>query len=643
MSSMASSDSAVTVPGPEESAAEDTRAHATAEREDPQAFVVRYTIGDQLGEGGMGVVHACRDRRIGRDLALKMVRAEHARRADLISRFVREACVQGQLEHPAIVPVYDLARDPDGNVYFTMKRVRGATFEQILAALRDGDERIEMQFSRRKLLTAFGSVCQALHFAHARGVIHRDLKPGNVILGDFGEVYVLDWGLAKLTTAAGLADDGERSPGSSGGPDSGAAGTSVHGATMGTPGYMSPEQVRGEAVDVRSDVYALGALLFELLARQPLHPSGSREASFASTLFGPDARPSVRAPHLDLPPELDAICSRATALEARDRFGTAKQIVDAIERFLDGDRDLQRRRELARDHARLAASHAERAFATGANAAESTEARGRALRDAGRAIALDPSNSEAVGTIIRLLTDPPRQLPPEALAELERERNQSLGTGDLLASRAFSSFFLLAPIALLMGVRSRSAAILTTAAWLGAAAVSYASSRAPRGHGKASLPILLTGGLAISCATTFFGPFFFLPGFAVIYGMMFVLVPPDRSRRWLVVAVSMLTILAPAALGWLGVTAQPYELGADAIVIHGSMLHFPPLATQLFLLSSSLSVVLTACLMSARVHDALAQAQERLHVQAWQLRQMLPRAARIATADSSDPPRAAAG
>jgi serine/threonine-protein kinase len=627
MSGMASSDSAVTVPEPEAGTA--SLAQTAPDRDEQQALIVRYTIGDRLGEGGMGVVNACRDRRIGRDVALKMVRSEHARRADLVSRFVREACVQGQLEHPSIVPVYDLARDPEGNVYFTMKRVRGATFEQILAALRECDARTEQQFSRRKLLTAFGSVCQALHFAHARGVIHRDLKPGNVILGDFGEVYVIDWGLAKLLHAPDLAVD----PASARGGAPGAVGASVHGATMGTPGYMSPEQVRGEPVDARSDVYALGVLLFELLAREPLHPTASREAAFASTQFGPDARPSLRAPHLDLPPELDAICARATALEAGDRFGTAKQIVDAIERFLDGDRDLQRRRELAEVHARAAAKHADLAFAPGAGA---TDARARALRDAGRAIALDPSNSEAVGTLIRLLTDPPRELPPEALAELDRERQQTLDTSDRLASRAFSSFFLMAPLALLMGLRSRTAAVVTTVAWLAAAAVSYVSSRARRSHAKASLPILLTGGVAIACATALFGPYFFLTGFAVIYGMMFVLVPPDPSRRWLVVALSMLTILAPALLVRFGVLAQPYELGADAIIIHAEMLHFPPVATQLFLLASSLSIVLSACLMSARVHDALAEAQERLHVQAWQLRQMLPRAARVATADASE-------
>src|SRR5580693_3901671 len=271
---MASHDSSVTIPDLAGSlvppSGEATPASHPDAPEDDRALGLRYSLGDKLGEGGMGVVHACRDRRIGRDVALKMVRAEHAARGDLVARFLREACVQGQLEHPAIVPVYDLGRDPEGNVYFTMKRVRGATFEQIFAALRDDDEYALRQFSRRKLLTAFASICQALHFAHARGVIHRDLKPGNVMLGDFGEVYLLDWGLAKLQS-------GMEPPALATGTAAG-GGRSVHGATMGTPGYMPPEQVRGEPVDARSDVYALGALLFELLALEPLHPGSPREA-----------------------------------------------------------------------------------------------------------------------------------------------------------------------------------------------------------------------------------------------------------------------------------------------------------------------------------------------------------------------------
>src|SRR5579871_5046967 len=141
------------------------------------SFVQRYAVGEALGEGGMGVVRTCTDRRIGREIAMKTVKPGKGSRGDLGARFLREACVQGQLEHPSIVPVYDLGRDPDGHVYFTMKRVRGATFEQIFAALRAGDGPSARRFSRRKLLTAFASVCQALHFAHLRGVIHRDLKP----------------------------------------------------------------------------------------------------------------------------------------------------------------------------------------------------------------------------------------------------------------------------------------------------------------------------------------------------------------------------------------------------------------------------------------------------------------------------------
>src|SRR5580704_5753492 len=234
---MASYDSAVTVPDLAGSLVPPSGDDTPVEPGDDEALRLRYTVGDKLGEGGMGIVHACRDRRIGRDVALKRVRSEHASRGDLVARFLREACVQGQLEHPAIVPVYDLGRDPEGNVYFTMKRLRGATFEQIFAALRGGDAHTARQFSRRKLLTAFTSICQALDFAHARGVIHRDLKPGNVMLGDFGEVYLLDWGLAKLQSGPELA----AAPGaaSDGAPP---AARSLHGAAMGTPGYMAPEQ-----------------------------------------------------------------------------------------------------------------------------------------------------------------------------------------------------------------------------------------------------------------------------------------------------------------------------------------------------------------------------------------------------------------
>ncbi len=627
---MRSPDSVVTIP--DTSLASGAAAPAQEVRVTAH-FTERYTMGESLGEGGMGVVRACRDLRIGREVALKTTRVEHAERGDIISRFVREACVQGQLEHPAIVPVYDLDRDPEGNVYFTMKRVRGATFEQIVLALRARDPGAARRFSRRKLLVAFASVCQALQFAHARGVIHRDLKPGNVMLGDYGEVYVLDWGLAKLPPAsdpgapadsAAVAGDGDTAP---------LSGQTQRGAAMGTPGYMAPEQVRGEDVDARTDVYALGAILFELLALEPLHPRASREATYVATLLGPDARPSVRAPGLDIPPELDAICVRATAVAPKDRFESVRELLDAIEHYLDGDRDLQRRRELALHHAKAAAAHAERALS---GKDDASDARSRALQDVGRAITFDPSNAEALRTLVRLLTELPREIPAEARVELARAHTRNLTTGGRAAGFAFLTWFLFTPLAMWMGIRSWHAALLITTAWLAAAVVSFLGARRPEPSGRPGLPILLSGSLAIACTASLFGPFFFLPGLVVIYGMMFTLVPPEPSRRWIVFGLCLLAVVVPALLGWAGVLPQPYELTQDAIIIHAGMLHFPPVPTVIFLLLTSMAVVVTACSMTATVRDALTKAEERLHVQAWQLRQMLPREAHLSVPPAAD-------
>ena len=378
---------------------------------DNPAFSMRYEPGQTLGEGGMGVVRLASDRRIGREVAIKAMRGADASRRDLVARFLREACVQGQLEHPAIVPVYDLGRDPGGALYFTMKRVRGETFEQIVARLRSNDGDAARQHTRRKLLTAFASACQAVEFAHTRGVVHRDLKPANVMLGDFGEVYVLDWGVAKLVGVSDAVVTGRPSivPGSDPGSRTSA------GATMGTPGYMSPEQALGEPVDERADVYALGAILFEVLCLQPLHEARTVEGALTSTVQGAEARASVRAPHLDVPPELESLCVRATQVEPADRFQTVRELLEALERFLDGDRDVERRRQLAVEHTRAARRAADEALA---ERDPSSVARREALREVGRALALDPSSEEAVATLVALLTRPPREMPPEALAEM---------------------------------------------------------------------------------------------------------------------------------------------------------------------------------------------------------------------------------
>jgi len=207
----------------------------------------RYDIGELIGEGGMGSVYLVHDRELDRDVAIKVLR-DAAATLDERDRILREARILASLEHPGIVPIHDVGTLPDGRLFYVMKRVRGQRFDDFVREPR----------SRTELLRAFLQVCAAVAFAHAAGVIHRDLKPQNVMLGAFGEVLVLDWGVARSS----------RSPA--------ARGTEAVVATAaGTPGYMAPEQMSGYA-DERADVYGLGGLLFFLLTRE--HPGFALES-----------------------------------------------------------------------------------------------------------------------------------------------------------------------------------------------------------------------------------------------------------------------------------------------------------------------------------------------------------------------------
>jgi serine/threonine-protein kinase len=579
-------------------------------------FADRYAVGDVLGEGGMGVVRTCVDRRIGREIAIKSVKGTVAE-PQVGARFLHEACVQGQLEHPAIVPVYDVGRDAEGTLYFTMKRVRGMTFERIVDALRGGDGEAGKQFSRRKLLGAFASVGHAIDYAHAHGVLHRDLKPGNVMLGDYGEVYVLDWGVAKLV--AGL-DDARPvgAPAVAGRGDSGAR--TALGARMGTPGYMAPEQVRGEAVDVRADVYALGALLFELLALQPLHAHDTPRAALDSTLAGVDARPGARAPQLETPPELDAVCVRATALAPADRYATVRELVGAVESYLDGDRDLELRHALAEDHARAALEHAGRAARPGA---EGTAARSRALREVGRALALDPTNEDAVRTLMDMMTTAPSETPPEARAAMEADARLGVRVGARWSVPGYLAWFLHLPLLLWMGIRSWPAYLVCTLAWVTAAGAAYVTSRRPPRYDSQPVLLTLTSALGVATTTTICGPYMLSPTLAAI-GAMLLHMAPGRRGRVPAVLAHCLAIAVPALLQWAGVLPPSYAFYGDSLTIAAGMLYFPPIPTHAFLLGSNLMVIVAAAILMARFRNGLTSVEERLHVQAWQLRQLVP-------------------
>lgn len=320
-----------------------TTADPGEERRASRVVADRYVDLGPLGEGGMGEVRRVKDAVLGRTCAYKVVRAGLEQRVELVERFRGEARVAAQLQHPNIAPVYDAGVTDDGRPWFTMKEVRGRT---LAAHLADPSGP-----SLRWKLDVFAKVCDAVGYAHSRGVVHRDLKPANVMIGAFGEVLVLDWGIAKVLTgrapapAPPEADDGVVDDVT----DDRTTRTRV-GRVMGTPGYMSPEQHFGdvELVDARSDVYALGAILHELL-------TGARPE-----------RPRFRQPTATDGDDLQALAARCLAWDLGQRPANAGEVGEVVRAWLDDERRRERAAELvaeAVDAGRLAAETQVRADA----------------------------------------------------------------------------------------------------------------------------------------------------------------------------------------------------------------------------------------------------------------------------------------
>ena len=282
-----------------------------------EASESRYLIRETIGEGGMGTVYLADDTALDRPVAMKVIR-DGRLGADAVDRMLREARVIARLEHPGIVPVHDVGRLPDGRVFYVMKWVKG----------RRLDEHFDAKATIAQRLRVFERVCETVAFAHAHGVIHRDLKPQNIMVGEFGEVLVLDWGVAKLK--AGVADDPQAtvvlpSPAANTMP---ASRHTEHGTILGTPAYMSPEQARGEIerIDERSDVFALGGVLFFLLTGQSPRESGSEVA----------APRAARMLNRDVPRRLDAVGVKAMALQPEERYFSAAELAQDVSRFLNG-------------------------------------------------------------------------------------------------------------------------------------------------------------------------------------------------------------------------------------------------------------------------------------------------------------------
>ncbi len=305
----------------------------------------KYEVVGKLGQGGVGQVLKVVDRDLKREVAMKMLLPEQMQSSDSLIRFVEEAQATGQLEHPNIVPVHDLGVDAQGQVYFTLKYVQGLSLKSVIrgrkdnAKLDDGTSYRD-QYSPLVMIEILISMCQAMAYAHSKGIIHRDLKPDNVMLGKFGEVLVMDWGLAKVLAERGQKDkehDTVRVMTSRTGDD---ASQTMEGSIAGTPAYMSPEQAAGKIseLDQRTDVYALGAILYEILSGEPPYRGAGALELVKQVVQGPPSplKPmSGSAGFNPIPRELKAICEKAMARLPEDRYRNASELRDDLQAYLE--------------------------------------------------------------------------------------------------------------------------------------------------------------------------------------------------------------------------------------------------------------------------------------------------------------------
>lgn len=273
--------------------------------DEPELPAERYVLLGRLGRGGMGSIFLVRDLQLGREVALKVLSLPETE-GELDARLAREARVLASLEHPGIVPVHELGRLADGRLYYTMKRVEGRTLHEHCKA-----EGLGLR-ARVGLLI---KLCEALAFAHARGVLHRDLKPENIMVGSFGELLVMDWGLAALASEGGSKE--AASDASTAGGDPAGGGPS---GVLGTPGYMAPEQAAGAPVDARTDVYAVGGILADLAGETPPRPLAAIRRR-AQAPDPADRYPDARALAADLAAWLDDAPIAAYRERAWERLG----------------------------------------------------------------------------------------------------------------------------------------------------------------------------------------------------------------------------------------------------------------------------------------------------------------------------------
>ncbi len=317
---------------------------STIPREAPPAPRTRYVFDTCLARGGMGEVWLAKDMRLNREVAIKLVRAERAKESRVVNAVIQEARLTARLEHPNIVPVHDLGVTEDGRFFYTMKRVHGQSLSHILRAKAKGNARAIEEYSLPKLLSILRQVCLAVAYVHSEGVLHRDLKPSNVMIGDYGEVILIDWGLARLKIKR--------------------EGSEAHvrrrtDLVQGTPAYMAPEQAKYglPGTDERSDIYSLGAMMYQLLALRPPYrrrKSETLDAYLRRILSSSPPPPHEFGPESRIPRDLSALAMRCMSPDASERIQDARTLARELELHIEGKKAEARRTANANARVRLA-------------------------------------------------------------------------------------------------------------------------------------------------------------------------------------------------------------------------------------------------------------------------------------------------